>query len=140
MELKPWQQNIFDKIVSSGVKPGEMMIMSAGRQTGKSAFTAQAIDRLMQDLNSRPIEELVLGQSTYMGTRYYTVAPVGGNWLEMETWCIATFGDRSNVWDITTLEEQLTWRERGRWYANDRRFWFRTEKDRDWFILRWSGA
>ena len=115
------------------------MIMSAGRQTGKSYFTQYTIDRLMRDLNSRPIEELVLGKSTYMDTQYYTVEPIGGNWLDMETWCVDTFGDRSNVWDITASysDEQLAWRERGRWYANDRKFWFRNESDRTMFILKW---
>ena len=118
----------------------ELKLTMAGRHMGKSVLTQQTIDRLMRDLNSRPIEELVLGQSTYMDTQYYTVEPVGGNWLAMETWCVDTFGDRSNVWDITTSysDEQLAWRERGRWYANDRRFWFRNERDRTVFILKWS--
>ena len=60
----------------------------------------------------------------------------------METWCVDTFGDRSNVWDITTSYsgEPPTWRERGRWFANDRRFWFRNERDRTMFILRWTSA
>jgi hypothetical protein len=25
-----------------------------------------------------------------------------------------------------------------RWYMNNRKFWFKTEKDRNWFMLRWS--
>ena len=139
MKMQPWQQQIYDKLTSGGVKPSELMIMSAGRQTGKSYFTQYTIDRLMRDLNSRPIEELVLGESTYMDTQYYTVEPIGGNWLDMETWCVDTFGDRSNVWDITASysDEQVAWRERGRWYANDRRFWFRNEADRTMFILKW---
>lgn len=111
--------------------------MTAGRATGKSALTQQTIDRLLRDLNSRPIEDLIVSQSTYLGTRYYTVAPVGGNWLEMETWCTDTFGDLTSVWDIKTSAEQQLARS-GRWLCNDRRFWFRAEKDRDWFILRWS--
>lgn len=129
--LQPWQQNIFDKIASGGIKPGEMMIMSAGRQVGKSAFTAQAIERLMRDINSRPIEKLVLSESRHMGIRYYTVEPIGGNWLDMETWCIETFGPAASVWDFKMDNV-------GRWYANDRRFWFRKESDRTMFILKWS--
>jgi hypothetical protein len=136
MELNPWQE----KLVNSLMQGRELKLTMAGRRTGKSVLTQQAIDRLMRDLNSRPIEELVLGQSTYMDTQYYTVEPVGGNWLDMETWCVATFGDRSNVWDITASysDEQLAWRERGRWYANDRRFWFLNERDRTMFLLKWS--
>lgn len=137
MDLKPWQE----KLVHDLVQGRELKLTMAGRHTGKSNFwTNQAIKRLMQDLNSRPIEELMLGQSTYMGTRYYTVTPVGGNWLEMETWCTNTFGDRAEVWDIKSSGEHLTWPEGGRWYVNDRRFWFRSERDRTVFILRWSST
>jgi hypothetical protein len=136
MDLKPWQEKMMHDLTQGR----ELKLTMAGRHMGKSVLTQQAIDRLMRDLNSRPIEELVLGQSTYMDTQYYTVEPIGGNWLAMETWCVDTFGDRSNVWDITSSypNEQLTWRERGRWYANDRRFWFLNERDRTMFILRWS--
>ncbi len=34
--MEPWQQQIFNKLQAGGVKPGEMTIMMAGRQTGKS--------------------------------------------------------------------------------------------------------
>jgi hypothetical protein len=136
MDLKPWQEKMMHDLTHGR----ELKLTMAGRHMGKSVLTQQTIDRLMRDLNSRPIEELVLGQSTYMDTQYYTVEPIGGNWLAMETWCVDTFGDRSNVWDITSSypDEQLAWRERGRWYANDRRFWFLNERDRTVFILRWS--
>ena len=138
MDLKPWQE----KIVHDLMHGRELKLTMAGRNMGKSTLNQQAIDRLIRDLNNRPIEELVLGQRTYMKTLYYTVEPVGGNWLAMETWCVDTFGDRSNVWDITTSYsgEPPTWRERGRWFANDRRFWFRNERDRTMFILRWTSA
>lgn len=109
--------------------------------TGTSALTQQAIDRLMRDINSRPVEQLVLAQRSYMNTLYYIVEPVGGNWLAMETWCVDTFGDRSNVWDITTsCSGEVQWREHGRWFANDRKFWFRNERDRTLFILKWTSA
>jgi hypothetical protein len=41
MNTHPWQQQMFDRITSGGIKPGEMMITSAGRGTGKSAFSSQ---------------------------------------------------------------------------------------------------
>jgi len=133
-ELLPWQQKIFNKITSGGVKPGEMMIMSAGRQIGKSHFTQQAIDRLMRDLNSQPISDLILSEGTVYGARYYCVEPVGGSWLDMEVWCTRTFGDPGDkIWDSGPAPLPAR-----RWYMNNRKFWFRTEKDRNWFIMKWS--
>ena len=132
-ELLPWQQKIFDKITSGGVKPGEMKVMSSGRNIGKSYFTQKAIDRLMRDLNSQPISDLVLSEGTVYGARYYCVEPVGGNWIEMETWALDTYGDCGSMWDKDKAPEP-----NARWYMNDRRFWFRTEKDRNWFIMKWS--
>ena len=132
--LLPWQQNIFDQITTGGFKPGEMMVISAGRSAGKSQFTQQAIDRLMRDLNSQPIEDLVLSEGTVYGSRYYCVGPQGGNWLEMEQWCLETFGPTGSIWSET---KNLTPQPLQRWYANNRKFWFKAEKDRDWFIIRW---
>ena len=91
----------------------------------------QAVNRLMNDIQSRPVEDLICSFGTIFGSRYYTVEPIGGNWLEMETWCTETFEPVHSIWqDYNTAI--------GRWYMNDRKFWFKTEKDREWFILRWS--
>jgi hypothetical protein len=128
MNIHPWQQQIFDRITSDGIKPKDLICMTAGRGVGKSQMTQQAIDRLMRDLNSRPIEELVLAERRIHGSRFYTVEPVGGNWLEMETWANKTFGPSSSIWDMDKI---------GRWYANDRKFWFRNETDRTMFVLKW---
>lgn len=123
-KLHPWQASLI-----AGFKKGEVRIMTAGRQTGKSMFTAQAIERLMRDLNSQPVTDLVLSENRVSGARYWCVEPVGGNWLEMETWCAATYGDTS---------KDGVWTPGMRWYANNRKFWFRSEKDRDWFIIKWN--
>ena len=134
--MLPWQQNIFDQITTSGIKPGEMMVISAGRQTGKSMFTQQAIERLMRDINSQPITDLVQGEGTVYGARYYCVEPVGGNWREMEDWCMAIFGDSTcSIWAEEVNKTTPLVNER--WYANNRKFWFRSERDRDWFIIKW---
>jgi hypothetical protein len=39
--LYPFQQKLLTDIESGGVKPGEMMIITAGRQLGKSTFAQQ---------------------------------------------------------------------------------------------------
>jgi hypothetical protein len=68
---------------------------------------------------------------TVFGQEYLTVAPMNaeGLWPDMMSWMVETFGPsaRDGVW---TPDQ--------RWYANNAKFWFRDQKDRDWFVLRWS--
>lgn len=45
--------------------------------------------------------------------------------LEIDEWVEKTYGPKS------------TWGY-GRWTGADERYWFKEEKDRDWFILRWT--
>ncbi len=135
-KLHPWQQKILVDIESGGIKPGEMMVMMAGRNIGKSIWTAKAIDRLMKDLQNRPVEELVLNEQPVHGARYYTVEPVGGNWIDMEIWCKTVFGEPGDMWD----SNDWVWPETARWMQNNRKFWFRNERDRTVFIMRWSSS
>ena len=44
-------------IESGGFNAGELTIMMASRQTGKSHFNAQALKRLMEDMLVNPLEE-----------------------------------------------------------------------------------
>jgi uncharacterized protein YheU (UPF0270 family) len=132
-ELYPWQENILNQVMKGGIKSGEMTIMTSGRNIGKSHFTALAIKRLMDDMLNRPVEDLVLSEGTVYGARYYCVEPVGGNWARMEMWCHDTYGEAASVWDA----KSINWPDCGRWYMNDRRFWFRDDRDRTMFILRW---
>lgn len=137
MSLHPWQQNILDKIHSNGFTPGEMTILMSGRRTGKSVFSNQALQRLIADLNSQPVSNLVLSEGTVYGSRYHCVEPVGGNWRMMEDWCIETFGSSTgSIWAEEI--DKKTPQPGERWYANNRKFWFRKESDRTLFTLRWS--
>jgi hypothetical protein len=43
--MYPWQQQMFDRITSGGIKPGEMMITTAGRGVGKNVFHQQQSNR-----------------------------------------------------------------------------------------------
>ena len=81
------------------------------------------------------------------GMRYYTVKPVweppsvyslngwhNKAWNDMMTWCVETYGpSTSSIWSENSIPEPGE-----RWYANNSKFWFRREQDRDWFVLRWS--
>ena len=146
MELNPWQEKMVHDMLQAnvqktleGFKYGEMAIMMAGSRTGKSTFSASAFQRLWNDIyKDRPVEELVLAEGKFAGARFYTVEPVGGNWQDMEAWCTKTFGDAAEIWDIKRSGEQFIWPTVGRWYKNDRKFWFRNERDRTMFIMRWS--
>lgn len=113
---------------------GRGPVQITGRNAGKNIWTNQAIDRLIRDLNSQPITDIMLNEGTVYGSRYYTAEPIGGNWMDMEIWCLDTFGDTSSIWSET---KNLAPAPLKRWYANNRKFWFRDIKDRDWFIIRW---
>jgi hypothetical protein len=126
--LEPWQEKVLKKFQGKGYT------QITGRQYGKS-YNVQAMQRLMDDLLDKPIEDLLVSTGTVFGKRYFTIEPVGGNWLAMEQWCIDTFGPSASVWQTFKESDTL-----GRWYVNDRRFWFLEEKDKDWFLLRWSSS
>jgi hypothetical protein len=130
-ELEPWQQRALESITQY---KGRGLVQITGRNTGKSHWTNVAIKRLMDDLNSQPISDLILSEGTVYGSRYYCIEPMGGNWLDMEVWCTRTFGETGSIWQET---KNLTPEPHKRWYMNNRKFWFKDIKDRDWFILRW---
>ncbi len=132
-KLHPWQEKILVDIESGGFRAGELTVMMAGRQTGKSVFSAM-YKRIMEDLQNQPVAELVLSENKLAGARYYCVEPVGGNWKNMEAWCTQTFGEPGEVWP----KQEFVWPEVPRWVQNNRKFWFRSEKDRDWFIIKWN--
>lgn len=131
--MHQWQLDLLDKMTNRNGK--ELKISMGGRNIGKSHWTNMAIDRLMRDLNSHPISDLVLSEGSVYGSRYYCVEPVGGNWPDMEIWSLDTYGNCGSAWDENKAPEL-----NARWYMNDRRFWFREEKDRNWFIMKWSAA
>lgn len=122
-----WQEDLIEKL--QGVKPGEMTVMMARRQMGKSM-----ISQLWKDIyEPKPITDLILSEGTVYGVTYYCVEPEGGSWPEMTAWATTTYGEPAEVWEA----HNFMWPDCGRWYMNDRRFWFRDEKDRTMFILKW---
>lgn len=130
-KLQPWQEKIL-----KGFKPGSMQIISSGRGVGKSLLSTMAIKRLFDDIYQRPVEDLVLSDNKVHGAKYYCVEPVGGSWLDMEVWCTRTYGEAGELWPVSG-EDDFGWPECSRWYMNNRKFWFRNEKDRTLFILKW---
>jgi hypothetical protein len=128
--MQPWQLKILEHMTKY---KGRGLMQVTGRNTGKSAFSTQALKRLWEDLHSRPIEDIKLSEGKVYGARYYTAEPVGGNWLEMEQWCLETFGSGEDpIWGEDKAPEPAQ-----RWYKNNRKFWFRDECDRMVFVLKW---
>lgn len=71
---------------------------------------------------------LELSEGTVFGEKYYAVEPI--KWMfELEDWCVKTFG---------CPPANGMWQPHGRWYMNNRKFWFRDKKDLEWFVLRWQ--
>jgi hypothetical protein len=105
---------------------GQDILDKAGKQL------AEHIDRMVL-AGSGLVFEFHLEYSTgkVFGQEYLTVAPMNaeGLWDDMMEWMVKTFGPtaKDGVW---TADQ--------RWYANNAKFWFRDQKDRDWFVLRWS--
>lgn len=49
---------------------------------------------------------------------------------KVNTWCWNTFGERGEPYDGPGIPH--------RWYQQKGVFWFRDEKDFEWFLLRWN--
>ena len=125
--MLPWQKDLIETL--EGRKPGEIMVMMASRNVGKSA-----IAQLWRDIHeTKPVSDLVLSEGKVYGAKYYCVEPIGGSWPEMVAWTKTTYGEPAEVWEA----HNFMWPDCGRWYMNARRFWFRDEKDRTMFILKW---
>ena len=81
--------------------------------------------------------DLICDIGKVAGERYHTVKPeitlweLGkhNNWHDMVEWCVNTFGP---------TPKDGVWSSGHRWYVNNAKFWFKSEEDRTWFVLRWS--
>ena len=128
--IQPWQLNVLNKL--QGVKKGERFMLTAGRRMGKSQLTNQAFLRLWDDIHNRPVEHLILSEGTVYGNPYYCVEPVGGVRTEMELWCMQAFGETTGSIYGENVPEPAQ-----RWYMNNRKFWFRDDRDRLMFVIKW---
>ncbi len=130
-----WQKKFLMDIETHVESGKELKIMMAGRRQGKSMFSAAALKRLMDDLyKPQPVEELVFSEGRVHGGKYHCVEPIGGNWKDMEAWCTTAFGEPGEIWP----NQDFVWPDSPRWMQNNRKFWFRNEKDKTMFIMRWS--
>jgi hypothetical protein len=128
--IPDWQMNVLNKL--QGIKKGELIMMTAGRRSGKSQMSSVAFQRLWDELHNRPVEDLKLSEGRVYGARYYCVEPTGGSWREMELWCLEYFDSAGeHIWGEKFPEPAQ------RWYMNNRKFWFRDQKDQLMFVMKW---
>ena len=113
----------------AGMARGELKIMAMGRQSGKSTIVKDWAKTLRGFTEGFRLE---LTEGTVFGQTYYCVEPQGWiwkdfEWKDMVAWCEETMERQPD-----TITPNL------RWYVNGGQFWFRSQKDRDWFIIRWN--
>ena len=95
---------------------------------------AMANNRWISDLSNQWIDEinvkrLETGYADNQPKWPYWVRPCNyeeKEWYDMDKWLLNIMGD--NNWH----------KENARWVGSNRKYWFRDEADRTFFILRWS--
>ena len=103
----------------------DQILDSLGKQMAKSID-----DDVMMSMMGWKEYQLVIDEGRVYGARYLTAHPTNSDrWNEMMEWMINTFGPSA---------VDGVWTPGMRWYANGAKFWFRNQKDLDWFVLRWS--
>ena len=87
---------------------------------------ADIAERWLDEINMKRLET---GYAEIQPQCPYWVRPLNYSayeWLDMSEWMVATFGHSD--WSV----------EHGRWVGSDRKYWFRDERDRTLFLLKWS--
>lgn len=96
--------------------------------TVKLELNQHSLDHLLSNIFFKGMSQLIISTGTVFGEEYYSVEPVGGDWVIIVDWCYTSYGDPSDPKNEAG----------GRWYVENRKLWFRDQKDRDWFVLRWN--
>ena len=100
--------------------------MAAGRQSGKTGLTP---DQIWWDEMWNNTPRLETGYADNQPKWPYWVCPCNYSapeWFEMNVWMLEIFGNCN--WHT----------ENARWVGSDRKYWFRDERDRTLFLLKWS--
>ena len=100
--------------------------IAAGRQFGKTGLTT---DQIWWDEMWNNTPRLETGYANNQPKWPYWVRPYNydeSEWLKMNLWMLGTFGNCN--WHT----------ENALWVGSDRKYWFRDERDRTLFLLKWS--
>lgn len=132
--MQPYQQALYDK-VSGGFKAGQMMIISAGRRTGKSylnsLYGGTGIKTMYYSNNL--CKEILLPMKPepkykFSRAKWYEAEYNWKDYDEVVDWCTKQFGPHDNQPDAWSR-----W-----WHSYADKIRFRDEKDYMFFLLRWS--
>jgi hypothetical protein len=132
-QLHDYQQKLFQQL-SRGFRAGEMMIISSGRQTGKSYYQKQILNAMYNGhnvtLGAEPMKEQ---KYKFSRAKWYEVqlpSPFTNNdkTNEMIEWAKSQFGNPDSKVDPWSTRWHITWDT----------IKFRDSKDYEWFMLRWS--
>jgi len=96
------------------------------RAMAEDRWISELADQWINEINMKRLET---GYADNQPKWPYWVRPYNydiGEWQDMNQWMFNTMGD--NNW--------LT--EHARWVGSNQKYWFRDERDRTMFILRWS--
>ena len=95
-----------------------------------SGFTAKWVDELTdQFILGLTMKRLETGYAENQPKWPYWVRPFNydeSDWQAMSGWMTEIFGDSNWL------------KENALWVGSDRKYWFRNEADRTFFLLRWS--
>ena len=93
---------------------------------------AMATDKLASSIN-----DLWLDTRKSMETGYADNQPKYPFWVQPYNYDSKEW-DEMNDWVVDTMGYSDWLQEDARWVGSDRKYWFRDERDRTMFILKWS--
>ena len=94
-----------------------------------SGFTAKWVVELTDTIAQLTMKHIETGYAENQPRWPYWVRPYNYSakeWLDMTDWMVATFGPSD--WLLKNAP----------YVGSDRKYWFRDERDRTFFILKWS--
>ena len=128
--IQPLQQALFDKVKAGGFKPGEMVLYSARRQTGKSIYYDNLCREIFLPGYPKTSASLnrIMPKYKFSRANWYVAEFDWVHTGEVLEWCSKQFGPhprRPDAWS--------------RWQNKySEKIHFAYEKDYQWFLLRWG--
>jgi len=130
IDIETWTPNVLSN-TTGGISPGQMFVFTAGRQTGKSWFTQQMLDKMY---STNLCKEIVLPmfptkpKYKFSRKKWYEGKFNWKQYDEVRDWCEQNFGKHDKKPDAWS-----------RWnHMYEDMILFRDEKDYMLFVLRWS--
>ena len=92
-----------------------------------------SVDSIFDMYNKDKKDQVLIGYSPEYDQPYWAQPELGGlfsrrqqRYEEIDEWVKKTFGESNEGW------------KNPRWSASNRKYWFKYEKDRTLFVMRWS--